>query len=72
MWEMKAFKYYFIPGTDLGVAGNVIEPTPNFLRRQEKLANIVAPFTAIPQLQAVTGTFSAACHASVTIPVEIA
>ena len=48
-WELKAYKYYYIPGTGdlkgLGLAGVVIEPTDNFVRYQQKLIDAVEPFT---------------------------
>ncbi|HVS37134.1 MAG TPA: hypothetical protein VMS17_16350 [Gemmataceae bacterium] len=49
-WKLKAYKYYFIPGTGelkgLGLGGIVIEPTDDLLRYQQKLIDAVAPFTA--------------------------
>ncbi len=44
-WKLKAFKYYYIPTGDLGLAGIVVEPTENLLRLQQKLVDAVAPFT---------------------------
>ena len=52
-WKLKAFKYYFIPSGEIGVAGIVIEPTDDLLRLQQKLIDAVAPFTA------KTGTMAA-------------
>jgi hypothetical protein len=44
-WKLKAYKYYYIPWKDLGLAGIVIEPTADLLRYQKKLIDAVAPFT---------------------------
>jgi hypothetical protein len=52
-WRLKAFKYYYIPSGNIGLAGIVIEPTDDLLRLQQKLIDAVAPFTA------TTGTVAA-------------
>jgi hypothetical protein len=44
-WKLKAYKYYFIPWKDIGLAGIVIEPTDDLIRYQQKLIDAVAPFT---------------------------
>lgn len=44
-WKLKAFKYYYIPDKDIGLAGIVVEPTDNLLKLQKKLINAVAPYT---------------------------
>ena len=44
-WKLKAYKYYFIPWKDIGLAGIVIEPTDDLIRYQKKLIDAVAPFT---------------------------
>jgi len=44
-WKLKAFKYYYIPWKDLGLAGIVVEPTDNLLRLQQKLIDAIAPYT---------------------------
>lgn len=44
-WKLKAFKYYYIPWKDIGLAGIVAEPTDDLLRLQRKLIDAVAPFT---------------------------
>jgi len=44
-WELKAYKYYYIPWQDLGLAGIVIEPTADLIRYQQKLIDAVTPFT---------------------------
>ena len=45
-WNLKAFKYYYIPQKPIGLAGIVIEPTSDLLRLQRELIGAVAPFTA--------------------------
>lgn len=52
-WKLKAYKYYYIPWKDIGLAGIVIEPTDDLIRYQQKLIDAVAPFTV------ETGTASA-------------
>jgi hypothetical protein len=44
-WKLKAYKYYYIPWKELGLAGIVIEPTDDLTRYQQKLIDAVAPFT---------------------------
>ncbi len=44
-WKLKAYKYYYLPDKDIGVAGIVIEPTADLLRLQQDLIDTVAPFT---------------------------
>ena len=44
-WKLKAFKYYYLPDKDIGVAGIVIEPTAELLKLQQELIEAVAPFT---------------------------
>jgi hypothetical protein len=44
-WKLKAYKYYYIPWKEIGLAGIVIEPTDDLLRYQQKLIDAVAPFT---------------------------
>ena len=43
--RLEAFKYYYIPTSDLGVAGIVARPTPDLLKLQQELIAAVAPFT---------------------------
>ena len=45
-WKLKAFKYYYIPWKDIGLAGIVIKPTDDLLKLQQRLIDAVAPFTA--------------------------
>jgi 2'-5' RNA ligase len=44
-WRLKAFKYYYIPWKDIGLAGIVVEPTDDLLKLQQKLIDALAPFT---------------------------
>src|SRR5260221_10018083 len=45
-WSLKAFKYYYIPWKDIGLAGIVVEPTHDLLKLQQNLIDAVDPFTA--------------------------
>jgi len=44
-WKLRAFKYYYIPAGEIGLAGIVAEPTSDLLRLQQKLINAAGPFT---------------------------
>jgi 2'-5' RNA ligase len=44
-WKLKAYKYYYIPWKNSGLAGIVIEPTDDLIRYQKKLTDAVAPYT---------------------------
>jgi hypothetical protein len=44
-WKLKAFKYYYIPSPPVGLAGIVVETTPDLLRLQQKLIAAITPFT---------------------------
>jgi hypothetical protein len=44
-WKLKAYKYYYLPDKDIGLAGIVIQPTDDLLRYQQKLIDAVAPYT---------------------------
>jgi hypothetical protein len=44
--RLEAFKYYYIPMGDTGVAGIVAKPTPELLTLQVDLIAAVTPFTA--------------------------
>jgi hypothetical protein len=44
-WKLQAFKYYYIPSPPIGLAGIVVEPTPDLLRLQQKIIDAVTPFT---------------------------
>jgi len=43
--QLEAFKYYYSPGKDVGVAGIVIRRTPALLALQQELIAAEAPFT---------------------------
>jgi hypothetical protein len=43
--KLDAFKYYYIPSKDIGVAGIVAKPTPELLKLQADLIAAVTPFT---------------------------
>jgi hypothetical protein len=43
-WTLKAFKYYYIPASPIGVAGIVIEPTEDLHRLQDALIKAVEPY----------------------------
>ena len=43
--KLDAFKYYYIPSKDIGLAGIVAKPTPELLKLQAELIAAVAPFT---------------------------
>ena len=51
--KLEAFKYYYIPSKEIGLAGIVAKPIPELLKLQEDLIAAVAPFTV------ETGTSSA-------------
>ena len=44
-WKLKAYKYYYLPWKEIGLAGIVIEPSNELIRFQQKLIDAVAPFT---------------------------
>jgi phosphoserine phosphatase len=43
--KLEAFKYYYLPSGDTGVAGIVAKPTPELLKLQADLIAAVTPFT---------------------------
>ena len=43
--KLEAFKYYYIPSKEIGLARIVAKPTPELLKLQEDLIAAVAPFT---------------------------
>jgi haloacid dehalogenase-like hydrolase/2'-5' RNA ligase superfamily len=51
--QLEAFKYYYVPGKGIGLAGIVVKPTPALLKLQQELIAAVAPFTV------ETGTMAA-------------
>jgi len=44
-WKLKAYKYYYIPDKDIGLAGIVVEPSEDLLRLQQEIIDAVTPFT---------------------------
>jgi hypothetical protein len=44
-WDLKAFKYYYIPMGPIGLGGIVVEPTSDLLRLQQELIESVASYT---------------------------
>jgi hypothetical protein len=42
-WKLTAFKYYYVPMGQIGLAGIVIHPTPDLLRLQRELIDTVGP-----------------------------
>jgi hypothetical protein len=44
-WNLKAYKYYYIPAGPIGLAGIVVEVTDDLLRFQQKLIDRVTPFS---------------------------
>src|SRR6202046_3059953 len=44
-WKLTAFKYYYLPGGPIGLAGIVVRPTDELLALQQALVDAVAPFT---------------------------
>ena len=43
-WAPKAFKYYYIPATPIGVAGIVMDPTEDLHWLQDELIKAVEPY----------------------------
>src|SRR5260370_1077476 len=43
-WQLRAFRYYYIPSPPIGVAGIVIEPTDDLLALQRNLIDAIAPY----------------------------
>ena len=46
VWKLTAYKYYFIPWKEIGLAGIVVKPTEDLRRFQQKLIDAIGPFTA--------------------------
>jgi len=44
-WKLKAYKYYYLPWKEIGLAGIVTEPSDDLIRFQQKLIDAIAPFT---------------------------
>jgi hypothetical protein len=43
-WQLRAFRYYYIPSPPIGLAGIVIEPTDDLLALQRNLIDAIAPY----------------------------
>ena len=43
-WTLTAFKYYYLPGGPIGLAGIVVRPTDELLALQQALVDAVSPF----------------------------
>ena len=43
--KLEAYKYYYIPSKDIGLAGIVARPTPELLKLQQDVMSAVKPFT---------------------------
>jgi len=43
--KLEAFKYYYIPSKEIGLAGIVAKPTPELLKLQQDVIAAVTPFT---------------------------
>ncbi len=43
--KLEAFKFYYIPDKNIGIAGIVIEPTEDLFKLQQELIDAVAPYT---------------------------
>jgi hypothetical protein len=43
--KLEAYKYYYAPGGDIGVAGIVMRPTAELLKLQREVIDAVTPFT---------------------------
>ena len=43
--KLDAFKYYYIPSKDIGVAGIVAKPTPELIKLQQQVIAAVSPYT---------------------------
>jgi hypothetical protein len=44
-FKLEAFKYYYIPSKEIGLAGIVARPTPQLLKLQKEVIAAVTPFT---------------------------
>ena len=56
--NLDAFKYHYVPSSDLGLSGIVARPTPELLKLQEDLVAAVAPFTVTSATSATFVTTS--------------
>jgi hypothetical protein len=44
VWKLQAFKYYYFPSGEIGLAGIVVHPTDAWLKLQRELLDALAPF----------------------------
>jgi hypothetical protein len=45
-WNLKAFKYYYIPLKEIGLGGILVEPTADLIRLQDELFDAIGKFMA--------------------------
>src|SRR6202161_1877111 len=45
-WNLKAFKYYYIPLKQIGLGGILVEPTADLIRLQDELFEAIGKFWA--------------------------
>jgi hypothetical protein len=45
-WKLTAFRYYYIPLKEIGLAGILVQPTPDLIRLQEELFDAIGNFFA--------------------------
>jgi hypothetical protein len=45
-WTLKAFKYYYIPLKEIGLAGILVEPTADLIKLQDELFEAISKFWA--------------------------
>jgi hypothetical protein len=45
-WQLKAFKYYYIPLKEIGLGGILVEPTSDLIRLQDELFEAIGKFMA--------------------------
>ncbi len=43
--KLEAFKYYYMPDKEIGLAGIVVKPTPELLKLEQAVIDAVTPFT---------------------------
>jgi hypothetical protein len=43
--KLEAFKYYYMPDKEIGLAGIVVKPTPELLKLEQDVIDAVTPFT---------------------------
>jgi len=45
-WKLTAFKYYYIPLKEIGLGGILVQPTPDLIRLQDELFDVIGKFMA--------------------------